>query len=145
MAQPTAQPTKLGALLVAGQFYEVITPTAAVNTAGNISPIPNVNLLNAVYNRDCNGGARTDTTDTAKNILLAMTVGAVRPVVNTAFIWYVRNTSGAAFTLTIAGGTGVTIVGTATVAQSNVRAFLGIVTDPKTFAISLYSLGAQAF
>ena len=139
------QPTKLSALLVAGQFFEGIAPTVNVNTAGAVSPIPNANVLNAIYNRDCNGAIRTDTTDTAANIIAAIRVGAVAPVLNTAFIWYVRNVSGGAYTLTIAGGTGVTIVGTATIAQNAVRTFVGVVTDPKAKTISLYSLGSQAF
>jgi hypothetical protein len=144
MAQ--SQPTALGALLVKGMFYEGMT-VASASTAGNISPIPNASLLNAVYNRDCNGGARTDTTDTAANILAAIRSGAVAPVAGTCFIWYVRNISGAANTLTIAGGTGVTVTGTATVAQSNIRTFLGVVTNAtkSSAAITLYSLGSQAY
>lgn len=141
-----AQPTSLASLLVKGNFFEGIAVNS-VSTAGNISPIPNAQIINAIYNRDTNGGARTDTTDTAANILAAIRVGGVAPVVGTSFILYVRNTAAAANTLTLAGGTGVTIVGTATVAQNNIRAFLGVVTNAtkSSAAISLYSLGTQAY
>ena len=56
----------------------------------------------------------------------------------------IRNTSAGANTITLAGGTGVTISGTATVAQNINRRFLGYVTGVTTPAITFYNCGGVA-
>ena len=89
--------------------------------------------------RDPNGANRTDTTATAAQILaqfLHAKVGSTFPLI-------VRNTADAAETITVQGGTGVTISGTATIAQNNTKHFMGVFTNvtPSSEAITLYSIG----
>lgn len=89
--------------------------------------------------RDPNGASRTDTTATAAQILAQF----LRARVGSSFFLVVRNTADAAETITVAGGTGVTISGTATIAQNNTKLFMGIFTNvgSGTEALTLYSVG----
>jgi hypothetical protein len=92
--------------------------------------------------------AATYTTDTATNLcalfpfVQTLTPGSA----NYAWDWYVRQTGGA-FTITVAGGTGVTLVGTGTVAQAAVRHFKIQLTNCTAGAASanLYSLETATF
>jgi hypothetical protein len=89
--------------------------------------------------RDPHGANRTDTTATAAQILaqfLHAKVGSTFPLI-------VRNTADAAETITVQGGTGVTISGTATIAQNNTKHFMGVFTNvtASSEAITLYSIG----
>jgi len=60
--------------------------------------------------------------------------------------WYVKNTSAGANTITAAGGTGVTLRGTGTAAQNNLRHFkIELTTCTGTPAANLYSLETAAF
>lgn len=65
------------------------------------------------------------------------------------FHWdiYWKNTSGGANTITAVGGTGVTVVGTATVAQNNVKHWMVVLTNcaSGTQAAQLISLGTSTF
>ena len=123
--------------LVDGYAYSKITTTTE-NTAGN-ETISASELLGGYYLRDCAGANRTDTTDTAANIVAAIDNAKV----GTSRLFFVKNTSDAAETLTIAGGTGVTITGTATVAQDNTKIFLVLLTNVTSGseAVTLYSIG----
>ena len=58
----------------------------------------------------------------------------------------VLNASAGAFTITMAGGTGVTVSGVATVAQNASKVFLGYVSNVTagSEAITLYGLGSVA-
>ncbi len=62
--------------------------------------------------------------------------------------WYVKNTSAGANTITVVAGSGVTVVGTATIAQNNVKAFV-IVLDQcgptVTPAAHIFSMGTSTF
>jgi hypothetical protein len=61
------------------------------------------------------------------------------------FEFYIKNTDGTNAT-TLAGGTGVTVVGTATVAALNVKSFLLVLTAAGSSpAVSIYSLHQGAF
>jgi hypothetical protein len=84
--------------------------------------------------------ARTFTTPTATAILAAIDA----PKVGAAFDLNIRNTSAGSFAITVAGGTGVTVVGTATTAQNIVSRFRGVVTGVDTPAVSLYRVGTGA-
>lgn len=69
-------------------------------------------------------GAANATTDTAANIVAAM----ASPAVGAAYKLRIINESSGAFTWTVVGGTGVTISGTATIAQNTWREFVVTVT-----------------
>lgn len=86
---------------------------AEVATAG-AGTITAAQLFTGCILRDCAGSSRTDTLAAAADIIaqFAMTPG------DRAQCSYV-NTSDAAETITIAGGTGTTIRGTITIAQNN--------------------------
>lgn len=61
--------------------------------------------------------------------------------------WWIKNTSAGAFAITVVGGTGVTVTGTATVAQNFIKHFM-IVLDNCTAgnqAAHVFSLGTSAF
>lgn len=90
-------------------------------------------------------GATALTTDTAANIIaqlqnaiaVAIASASVPSVQGLTYTLYVRNTN--AGTLTITGGTGVTITGTATLATTVERQFLVTISSPTT--VSLQDLG----
>jgi hypothetical protein len=100
----------------------VVTYTAAEFTSGLIL-------------RDCAGAGRSDVSPTAA----ALYTELGSPLVGSSFNLIVRNTTGAAFSITMTGGTGVTVSGTATIAQSNTKLFVGVFTSPT--AVTLYSIG----
>lgn len=77
----------------------------------------------------------SDTTDTAANIVAAL-VGAV---VGTGFMVRILNTT--TVVQTIAGGSGVTVSGTATIAAGAWRDFVGDITDVTSPVITLTSQG----
>lgn len=94
-------------------------------------------VVNAILDRDGGTAARTDVTDTATAILAAVP-GAI---IGTEFTFYYRNTSATAGqTLTLTGGTGVTISGDATVKSGGVSIFKGRFTNVTTPALTLYSV-----
>ena len=87
--------------------------------------------------------AATYTTATAADIVAAIGGDCA---VGTTFTVVVLNASAGANTITIAGGTGVTVSGVATVAQNASKVFLGRVTAVAggSEAITLYGLGSTA-
>jgi hypothetical protein len=120
------------------------------SNAGN-NTLTAAEIYSGIYLRDCNAGARSDTTPTAtqlRDYLVGSGPAAANKglVVGSAFRWHVRNTTGTAQTLTILGGTGVTVSGTATIAQSNAKDFLLVFTNVSNSpAATLYSLGTVVF
>ncbi len=82
------------------------------------------------------GGGVADTTDTAVNILTAF--GNTVPV-NGTFQKIVRWLNATGQTITVGGGTGVTVSGTATVSDGSYRDFLLTVTSAT--AITLTNIG----
>lgn len=89
--------------------------------------------------RDPNGAARSDVTPTAA-ALIAADSGAAK---GDCFTVEIRNTGTTGETITMTGGTGVTISGTATIAVDNAKEFLCVVTGPDT--VALYSKGTKVF
>ena len=87
--------------------------------------------------------AATYTTATAEAIVAAIGGDCA---VGTTFMLVVLNASAGANTITIGGGTGVTVSGVATVAQNASKVFLGRVTAVAagSEAISLFGLGSTA-
>jgi ABC-type Fe3+ transport system substrate-binding protein len=117
--------------------------------------LPNVCTLAAVtdtatltaaqsYNSIVRGiptSAATYTTATATAIISAIGGDCA---VGTCFRVVVLNAAASALTITVAGGTGVTISGVATVVQNAAKEFIGYVTNVTagSQAITLYGLGS---
>lgn len=114
------------------------------NTAGNVTYLAS-DLLQPLILRDCNGASRTDTTPTAQQLLDALTVNGRPPVAGHCWRFFLRNTSGGAFTPTVTAGTGVTLSGTPGVAQSNCKEFLVVINTISPPAVTIYSLGTAIF
>jgi hypothetical protein len=87
--------------------------------------------------------AATYTTATAEDIVAAIGSDCA---VGTTFMVVVLNASAGANTITVAGGTDVTVSGVATVAQNASKVFLGRVSNVTagSEAITLYGLGSTA-
>lgn len=95
------------------------------------------------------GSAATYTTDTAANLcalfpFVAQQSGASA---NFAWDWYLKDTSGANAISTFTAGSGVTLVGTGTVAANNVRHYKIVLTNcvAGSQAATIYSLETAAF
>ena len=110
--------------------------TTAIATAAAVT-YSVAQVLGGIILRDPAGAARADLLPTAA-ALLAELEGAVA---GTAFEFTIRNTADAAETITVTTNTGLTLSGTMTIAQSNSKRFLAVVTDVNTPAITVYSLG----
>ncbi len=83
-------------------------------------------VVDRILKRDCNGAARTDVTPTASEL-----IGRIRGARTLwGFFFIVANTSDADELLTITGGTGVTISGTATIPWGMARMYRGVITTP---------------
>lgn len=95
-------------------------------------------LLGGLILRDPNGGARSDPTDTAANIIAAM----LQAGVGDSFEFTIRNAADEAETITVTAGTDVTLSGTMTIAQDNSKRFLCVVTSATE--VTIYSLGTVA-
>lgn len=80
-------------------------------------------IVGGVILRDPAGAGRTDTTDTAAAIITAANaVGLLMTDYEEMFFWVV-NTADAAETITLAGGTDVTLQGIGTIAQASMDKF----------------------
>ena len=90
--------------------------------------------------------AATYTTPTATALCSAFPFVGSSAAVGWNFDWWVKNTSGGSNTITLAGGTGVTLVGTGTALQNTVRHFkVTFPTGCRTNAVTLISLETSAF
>jgi len=120
-------PQGAGALI--GQMTVTTDATAGART------YTAAELLGGLILRDPAGGARSDVTPTAALIIAAITQGGV----GNSFEFTIQNTADAAETITVTAGTDVTLTGTMTIAQSNSKRFLCVVTASTT--VTIYSLG----
>lgn len=80
-------------------------------------------ITSGIITRDPNGASRTDTTDTAAAILTAAQVLGLLMNDYEEMFFYVINTADAAETITLAGGTSVTLQGIGTIAQNSMDKF----------------------
>lgn len=121
-----------------GYLVDEAYPAAVISTATAVTLAVN-QLFSALILQDPNGGAVTTTTPTAALIVAALKNARV----GAYFDLTIRNTADAAETITVAGGTGVTISGTATIAQNNSKRFRFVVTNPNSGseAVTAYSMG----
>jgi hypothetical protein len=120
----------------------LITPVT-IAAAANATYTP-AQLLGGWINRDCNGGARTDTLPTAA----AMCEAVQGAMVGTAFDFEIRNTTSTAVAVTLAAGAGGTLSPAATtVAQLATRTLTFIFTNvqPGLETYTVWSRGAGTF
>jgi hypothetical protein len=132
---PTKQYPSFSGLI--NQKYVPLTKTTAAAVTYTYAEI-----LQGLILRDPNGAARSDVLPTAA--LLVPQIEGVE--VGSAIRFIMRNDADAAETITVVAGTGGTMKGTATVAQSNMKEFLLVVTavgDTPTY--DCYSLGTIVF
>ena len=113
-----------------------------INTAGAVTYTAD-QVLGGLILRDCNGAGRTDVLPTAA--LLVAAIGHCQK--DDYFDVTIRNTSGAANTLTVNGGTNGTASGTQTIAQSNQKIFRIQITNATagSEAYTFYSMGTVVF
>ena len=130
-----SEPTTFNALRAKGAAIREIV-AATITTAG-AATLTTAQILGGLILRDPAGAGRTDTTPTAAELYAAL--GSPKNPENMAIEFTIRNDADAAETITLAGGTGVTISGTATIAQNNSKTFLAVFTDAST--VTVYSLG----
>jgi len=123
----------------AGPVYPLYTVTTDA-TADNLTHTAAM-MVGGLMLRDPAGGARSDVTDTAANLVAAISGCAV----GSSFWYVVRNTADAAETITMTAGAGVTLSGTMTIAQNNTKIFLGVVTNAtaSSEAVTFYSIGTM--
>lgn len=126
-AKGTAEVAVNGAILRKTTVTTTTTAGAATYTAAH--------LLGGLILRDPNGASRSDVTPTAALLIAALPGFAV----GDSFEFTIRNTADAAETITVTAGTNVTLSGTMTIAQSNSKRFLVLVTAATT--VTIYSLG----
>ena len=121
-------------------YASVVLPTSS-NTATNTATLSVAQVTGGLLIGTPTSAA-TYTTPTATSIIAALPncyVGASFPLI-------LENTAGGAYTITMAGGTNVTLIGTGTAAQSTVRNLLFVVTAcTGTPALNMYSLQTGAF
>lgn len=108
--------------------------TSTIATAGAVTYTA-LQLLGGLIKRDPNGAGRSDVTPTAALLLaeLAARIGGDVPI-GLAFEFVIRNDADAAETITVTAGTGATLSGTMTIAQSN----------SKRFRVTVTGVGASA-
>lgn len=93
-------------------------------------------------------GAASYTTPTATILCRLFPFVGAQQSNNFAWDFWIKNTAGSAVAITLAAGSGVTIVGTATAAQNFVRHFKVVLTNctaGTTAAARIYSLETTAF
>lgn len=110
------------------------TTVSAVATAANTTYTA-AELLGGFITRSTLGGARTDVTPTAPEIIALISQAGA----GNSFEFTIRNITTQSETITVSAGTGVTLSGTMTIAQNNSKRFLTVV-DTST-QVTIYSLG----
>lgn len=119
------------------------TTVTTISTAGAVT-FTAAQLLGGLILRNPNGAGRADVVPTAA-LMVAAIPGAV---VGDSFRFVIRNTAGAAETITLTpDGAATTISGTATIAQNNSKEFLLVLTNvtASSEAYTIYSLGTVVF
>jgi hypothetical protein len=122
-----------------------LMPVTTANTFTDTGSLSNFNFV----------GLLTGTPTAAANYTTPTAAAAcayfrnIVPPVSTLywFDWWVKNTSGGANTITIVAGSGFTVVGTATIAQNNVKHFLVNLTNCSSGneAGNILSVGTSTF
>lgn len=123
--------------LLGGTYSTTFTPTT-ITTAGVVTYTA-AQFLGGLILRDPNGSARSDVSPTASQLIAAMP-GAT---IGQSFQFDLVNTADASETITLTAGTGVTVAGTATVAQNNGKRWIVYITNTTkgSEAVTVRSLG----
>lgn len=130
--------TRLGALeLVNGLVLENNT-VSTVTTVGAVT-FTAAQILGGLILRDPNGASRADLVPLATDLIAALN----KPTIGASFEFTIRNDADAAETITVTTNTGVTLSGTMTIAQNNMKRFKLVVTGLTT--VTIYSLGTIVF
>jgi len=113
-----------------------------INNAAAVEYSPE-QLLGGLILRNPNGGARSDKVPSAASMYAHLRAGGASGSFQPAFEFTIRNTAGAAETITLVADAGatVTLSGTMTVTQNNSRRFLWVQTGAATATV--YSLGTS--
>ena len=129
---PNVQAPYFSTLLYPTVNPQTVTTAAAVTYTA-------AQLLAGLILRDPNGAGRSDVTPTAAAIVAALQGARV----GLSFEFTIRNDADAAETITVTAGSGVTLSGTMTIAQNNIKRFLVNVTNATSGseAVKIYSLG----
>ena len=129
----------------AAYFSSLVYPTTAPATHADAAAVTYTaaELLGGLILRDCNGAGRSDVTPTAAQLVAA--VQGARP--GLSFEFSLLNNSSGATTCTVTAGAGVTLSGTMTIAQNNIKRFLCRITNATagSEAVTIYSLGTSVF
>lgn len=118
-----------------GELIEKTTVTT-IATAGAVT-YSATEILGGLILRDPAGAGRADLMPTATALYSALEEPV--KIAGASFEFTIRNTADAAETITLTANTGVTISGTATIAQNNSKRFKVVFTDEDTAVV--YSLG----
>lgn len=120
-----------------GTYGSTFTPTTT--TTVGVATYSAADLIGGLILRDPNGANRSDVSPTAALIVAAMP-GAAN---GQSFQFDIVNTADAAETITVTAGTGVTVAGTATIAQNNGKRFICYITNATrgSEAVTIRSLG----
>jgi hypothetical protein len=117
-------------------IFELPIPKTTVSTIDAAATLTTAQTINGLI-LSTPTAARAHTTPTATELLTALD----NKFVGASFELNYRNTSAGAYAITLTAGTGVTVTGTATVAQNATATFLAVVTDVATPAITFYRVG----
>ncbi|MCP4484126.1 MAG: tail fiber domain-containing protein [Flavobacteriaceae bacterium] len=95
------------------------TTVTTINTAGNVTYNPS-QFWGGIIRRDPNGANRSDVTPTADSFF----TNTLYVQVGSSYKFSIENTADAVETITLTAGTGVTLVGSMTIGQGEIRQFL---------------------
>ncbi len=95
------------------------TTVTTINTAGNVTYNPS-QFWGGIIRRDPNGSNRSDVTPTADSFF----TNTLYVQVGSSYKFSIENTADAVETITLTAGTGVTLVGSMTIGQGEIRQFL---------------------
>ena len=120
-----------------------IAKTTTISTVGSAANVvyTAAQMWGGLIARDPSGSDRSDTTDTAANIVSGITGAEV----GSSFKFSIDNTANADETITVSGGSGVTLSGVMTIAQNETRSFMAVCTNitGSSEAVTLYDLGSN--
>lgn len=123
------------------QQYYTNTATSAVTVLAAQLMLGDLVVLNMTGTL---GAGANLTTDTAANMAAALAGYGTAPTATIAYILRIINSSGGAFSWTVVGGTGVTVNGTATIAQNTWREFLVTISGGNTVTMQAIGTGSQS-
>lgn len=116
------------------------TNAATTATTATVSQMAGAN--DCVLNMTGTLGAGANLTTPTATALISALFGPNSPVIGSSWKVRILNTSGGAFTWTLVGGTGVTVNGTATIAQNTWREFQVTVSSATT--LTMQNIGGAA-